>query len=72
MSRRNGDGSRMRTRPRHRRWRDSVAFMAGKGVTTFYEIGAGKVLSGLIRRIAGDVRAVAIGAPGDVAAFKAR
>ena len=34
------------------RWRESVAFMAAQGVTTFYEVGAGKVLSGLIKRIA--------------------
>jgi [acyl-carrier-protein] S-malonyltransferase len=53
------------------RWRESVALMVGQGVTTFYEIGAGKVLSGLIRRIAKDARAVAIGTPEDIAAFKA-
>jgi [acyl-carrier-protein] S-malonyltransferase len=53
------------------RWRESVAFMVGQGVTTFYEIGAGKVLSGLIRRIAKDARAIAIGTPEDMAAFKA-
>jgi [acyl-carrier-protein] S-malonyltransferase len=53
------------------RWRESVAFMVGEGVTTFYEIGAGKVLSGLIRRIAKDTRSIAIGTPDDVAAYKA-
>src|SRR5690242_7941250 len=34
------------------RWRDSVAFMALQGVTAFYEVGTGKVLSGLVKRIA--------------------
>ena len=53
------------------RWRDSVAFMANAGVTTFYEVGAGKVLSGLVKRIADGASASAIGTPDDVAAFKA-
>ena len=53
------------------RWRESVAFMADAGVTTFYEVGAGKVLSGLIKRIAAGATASAIGSPEDVAAFKA-
>jgi len=53
------------------RWRESVAFMAGQGVTTFYEIGAGKVLSGLVKRIAKDARGIPIGTPEDIAAFKA-
>jgi [acyl-carrier-protein] S-malonyltransferase len=53
------------------RWRESVAFMAAAGVDSFYEVGAGKVLSGLVKRIADGARGVAIGTPEDVAAFKA-
>ncbi len=53
------------------RWRECVAFMAGAGVTAFYEVGAGKVLSGLIKRVADGAGATAIGTPDDVAAFKA-
>jgi [acyl-carrier-protein] S-malonyltransferase len=51
------------------RWRESVEFMAAQGVHTFYEVGAGKVLSGLVKRIAAGAAGVAIGAPRDVAAF---
>ncbi len=50
------------------RWRESVAWMVGKGVTRIWEIGAGKALSGMIRRIDRDVATRAVGTPDDVAA----
>jgi [acyl-carrier-protein] S-malonyltransferase len=50
------------------RWRESVAWMAAQGVTEFWEIGAGKALSGMIRRIAPEAATRAIGTPDDVAA----
>ena len=51
------------------RWRESVLYMAGEGVATLYEVGAGKVLSGLARRIDRKLDTVAINTPGDIEAF---
>ena len=53
------------------RWRESVEFMANAGVDKFYEIGAGKVLGGLIKRIAANATTKSVGSPDDVTAFKA-
>lgn len=52
------------------RWRESVAYMASQGVTHFFEIGAGKVLSGLVKRITDGATGLAVGAPADIAAAK--
>jgi [acyl-carrier-protein] S-malonyltransferase len=52
------------------RWRECVAFMAQAGVTTFYEVGTGKVLTGLVKRIADTATGIAIGTPEDIAAYK--
>jgi [acyl-carrier-protein] S-malonyltransferase len=50
------------------RWRESVTWMAGQGVTEIWEIGAGKTLSGMVRRIAKEVAIRSIGTPEDVVA----
>lgn len=52
------------------RWRESVTWMAGQGVTEAWEIGAGKALSGMIRHIDRSIACRAVGTPGDVQATK--
>jgi [acyl-carrier-protein] S-malonyltransferase len=52
------------------RWRESVQWMERAGVTDYWEIGAGKALSGMIKRIASGAETRAIGTPEDVAALK--
>ena len=49
------------------RWRESVAWMAAQGVTEYWEIGAGKALSGMIKRIASGAITRAVGTSDDVA-----
>ena len=49
------------------RWRESVGYMAENGVNAIWEIGAGKALSGMIRRIAREISCSAVGTPEDIA-----
>jgi [acyl-carrier-protein] S-malonyltransferase len=52
------------------RWRESVTWLAGEGgVTRFAEIGAGKVLTGMAKRIAPDAEALALNTPDELEAF---
>ena len=52
------------------RWRESVQWMAGEGgVTRFAEAGAGKVLTGMTKRLAPDAEALSLNAPADLEAF---
>jgi [acyl-carrier-protein] S-malonyltransferase len=52
------------------RWRESVQWMAGEGgVSRFAEAGAGKVLTGMVKRLAPDAEALALNAPADLEAF---
>lgn len=48
------------------RWRETVEWFGANGVTTLYEIGAGKVLSGLARRINRDIAVSSVGTPADI------
>ena len=54
------------------RWRESVQLMKGAGVTTLIEAGAGKVLTGLAKRIDGDLAAVSLQTPQDIETFAAK
>jgi [acyl-carrier-protein] S-malonyltransferase len=51
------------------RWRETIGGMAAAGVTAFYELGAGKVLCGLAKRIAADAQCFAVGTPEEVRTF---
>lgn len=53
------------------RWRECVLYLAANGVTKIVEAGSGKVLTGLLKRIAKEVSGQSVGTPDDVAAYKA-
>ena len=53
------------------RWRESVIWMGAQGVTEIFEIGAGKALSGMVKRINREIATQAVGTPDDVAAAAA-
>lgn len=53
------------------RWRETVSWFAQNDVTTLYEIGAGKVLTGLARRIDKNVTGTAVNTPADIEAVLA-
>lgn len=48
------------------RWRETVEWFGANGVTTLYEVGAGKVLTGLARRIDKNISGVAVNGPADI------
>lgn len=48
------------------RWRECVGYLAGNGVTDIFEVGSGKVLAGLAKRIEKSLEAVSIGTPADI------
>jgi [acyl-carrier-protein] S-malonyltransferase len=48
------------------RWRETVEWFAANGATTLYEVGSGKVLTGLARRIDKTVNGIAVNTPADI------
>jgi [acyl-carrier-protein] S-malonyltransferase len=52
------------------RWRQSVAYLAANGVNRIVEVGSGRVLAGLVKRIAKEVSTATVGTADDVLAFK--
>lgn len=51
------------------RWRETILYLRDQGVTTMVEVGAGKVLSGLAKRVAPDIRSFIVSQPADVEAL---
>jgi len=54
------------------RWRESIAWLAGNGIDRFVEVGAGKVLSGLAKRIADGAETMTAGTPDEIEALAAQ
>jgi [acyl-carrier-protein] S-malonyltransferase len=52
------------------RWTESVRWMASQGVTTFFELGSGSVLGGLVKRIGDGLATFPLGSPADFEAIK--
>ncbi|QDG78046.1 ACP S-malonyltransferase [Labrenzia sp. PHM005] len=48
------------------RWRESISWLAGEGVTTFVEVGTGKVLTGMVKRITKEATGMAVNSPDDI------
>ncbi|MEM9633843.1 MAG: ACP S-malonyltransferase [Pseudomonadota bacterium] len=48
------------------RWRESIAWLAGNGVDTFVEVGTGKVLTGMVKRISKESVGLAVNSPEDI------
>jgi [acyl-carrier-protein] S-malonyltransferase len=53
------------------RWRECVTYLVAHGVDRLVEVGSGKVLTGLAKRISRETAAMTVGTPEDIAAFKA-
>lgn len=53
------------------RWAESMAWLGGQGVNRFVEVGSGKVLSGLVKRLVEGATAANVGTPDDVTAYTA-